>query len=158
MASDPSRSSFAMALIGFVTGGRLDDLGRLECSWLGQALWAMHSLTFEREILDERSDWAQAIPSIARAARRLSPLMAPCHVRLGDVRFVGARVSLDRAAGVPHSLNGGWLSGALWTQRKAVPPFCGTPEGTRTPDRRVRNPLLYPAELRARTPEPMTSD
>jgi hypothetical protein len=26
----------------------------------------------------------------------------------------------------------------------------GTPEGTRTPDRRVRNPLLYPAELRAR--------
>lgn len=29
----------------------------------------------------------------------------------------------------------------------------GTPEGTRTPDRRVRNPLLYPAELRARTDE-----
>jgi hypothetical protein len=26
----------------------------------------------------------------------------------------------------------------------------GTPEGTRTPDRWIRNPLLYPAELRAR--------
>src|SRR5258708_2678948 len=48
----------------------------------------------------------------------------------------------------------GWIASA--------PPLCsllfaffqisdlGTPEGTRTPDRRVRNPLLYPAELRAR--------
>ena len=34
-----------------------------------------------------------------------------------------------------------------------LPSLIGTPEGTRTPDRRVRNPLLYPAELRARTPE-----
>jgi hypothetical protein len=25
-----------------------------------------------------------------------------------------------------------------------------TPGGTRTPDQRIRNPLLYPAELRAR--------
>jgi hypothetical protein len=28
----------------------------------------------------------------------------------------------------------------------------GTPEGTRTPDRWIRNPLLYPAELRAHGP------
>ena len=30
-----------------------------------------------------------------------------------------------------------------------VPPFDGLPGGTRTPDLRLRRPLLYPVELRA---------
>ena len=42
---------------------------------------------------------------------------------------------------------------ALALGSDALPPHCpadGTPEGIRTPDRWIRNPLLYPAELRAR--------
>ena len=34
--------------------------------------------------------------------------------------------------------------------------FCGTPEGTRTPDLLLRRQLLYPAELLARVMERVT--
>ena len=31
--------------------------------------------------------------------------------------------------------------------KRTQTPNTGTPEGTRTPDRRIRNPVLYPTEL-----------
>src|SRR5262245_41509520 len=34
-------------------------------------------------------------------------------------------------------------------------PHSGAPGGIRTPDPRIRSPTLYPAELRAREPEPL---
>ena len=73
------------------------------------------------------------------------------------------RVSMLRetsgAEAWPHEARpereGGPGGGAAWLpyekrwRTRAAPRFDGAPGGSRTPDPRLRRPLLYPAELRA---------
>ena len=42
-------------------------------------------------------------------------------------------------------------------RKVGVPDFSGTPGGIRTPDLRIRSPLLYPAELQAHISSPYTT-
>ena len=73
--------------------------------------------------------------------------------RVGEDEMIEARADVAWAMMVEPRVSFPTEGGSSYYRRRF-----GTPEGTRTPDRRVRNPLLYPAELRARTPEIMTPD
>src|SRR5450631_4272952 len=89
--------------------------------------------------------FAKILPALRSGAA--DPTWPHCGIRSTRERSVLRAARLDYERPTLEAVQCGF---ALHGEVRRASSWFGTPEGTRTPDRRVRNPLLYPAELRAR--------